>query len=88
MSDSVDHTFTARFRCSRTMWEAYERVTARQGTDRTTDLVAHVRTVIEQHGDQHDLADLAAADQEVAERRSRKGGRPPKAPASEALPAK
>jgi hypothetical protein len=31
------------------------------------------------HGEERDLADLDAAEQEIAERRSRKGGRPPKA---------
>ena len=76
---SQDHTFATRFRIPRRMWDAYGRITARQGTDRTADLVAHVRTVIERDGDPADLADLAAADRELTERRSRKGGRPPKA---------
>lgn len=77
MTDA-DHTFATRFRIPRRMWDAYGRITDRQGTDRTADLVAHVRAVIEQHGDDQDRADLAAADLELAERRSRKGGRPPK----------
>jgi hypothetical protein len=36
-------------------------------------------TCIREHGEDRDLADLDAAEQEIAERRSRKGGRPPKA---------
>ncbi|MFC5748896.1 hypothetical protein [Actinomadura rugatobispora] len=58
------------------MWEAYGRVCARLGTDRTPDLLDHMRERIQQHGDAQDLADLESAEQELAERRSRKGGRP------------
>ncbi|MFE2407046.1 hypothetical protein ACFXDE_01745 [Kitasatospora sp. NPDC059408] len=78
MTEDSDHTFATRFRIPRRMWDAYGRITDRQGTDRTADLVAHVRAVIQQHGTPEDLADLAAAEQELKERRSRKGGRPPK----------
>jgi hypothetical protein len=39
------------------------------------DITDHIR----EHGDDRDLADLDAAEREIAERRSRKGGRPPKA---------
>ena len=60
------------------MWAAYGRVCARLGKDRTEDLLAHMRAQIEQHGDDIDRADLAAADEELAERRQRKGGRPRK----------
>jgi hypothetical protein len=60
------------------MWRAYGRVCERLGIDRTTDLLAHMRRQIEQHGDDEDQADLAAADREFAERRARKGGRPRK----------
>jgi hypothetical protein len=60
------------------MWGAYGRVCERLGRDRTEDLLAHVRTQIERHGDDQDRADLAAADAELAERRARKGGRPRK----------
>jgi hypothetical protein len=73
-----DHTFATRFRIPRRMWDAYGRVTERLGTDRSADLVSHVRTQIARHGDDHDRAELAAAEQELAERRSRKGGRPGK----------
>lgn len=77
-TSEMDHTFITRFRIPRPMWDAYGRITQRLGTDRTADLVTHVRAVIEEHGDEQDRADLAAADQELAERRSRKGGRPKK----------
>ncbi|MGH3191687.1 MAG: hypothetical protein ACRDPY_34585 [Streptosporangiaceae bacterium] len=39
-------------------------------------LVAHMRRQIKRHGDETDLADLGAAEEELRERRSRKGGRP------------
>jgi hypothetical protein len=51
-------------------------VCARLGRDRTEDLIAHIRRQIKDHGDDTDLADLAAAEDELRERRSRKGGRP------------
>ncbi|MUN38997.1 hypothetical protein [Actinomadura litoris] len=60
------------------MWDAYGRVCSRLGTDRTADLLNRMREQIKTHGDEQDLADLAAAEQELAERRSRKGGRPPR----------
>ena len=58
------------------MWAAYERVCARLGRDRTEELTDHMRRLIKRHGDEQDRADLAAADLELAERRSRKGARP------------
>jgi hypothetical protein len=72
-------TPTTPIRVPRLMWAAYGRVCARLGRDRTEDLLAHMRRQIKRHGDEQDQADLAAADAELAERRSRKGGRPPKA---------
>lgn len=80
------HTFITRFRIPRRMWDAYGRVTERLGTDRSADLVNHVRVAIKTHGDDRDLTDLAAAEQELTGRRSRKGGRPPKTPAAPARP--
>ncbi|MGI5325508.1 hypothetical protein [Actinomadura nitritigenes] len=76
---SEGHTHHTRFRIPRGMWDAYGRVTDRLGTTRSARLLDHVRADIKAHGDERDLADLAAAEQELAERRSRKGGRPPKA---------
>lgn len=78
MADEKDHTFITRFRIPRPMWDAYGRVTTRLGEDRTADLLDHVRRRIKKYGDEQDLADLAAAEQELAERRARKGGRPKK----------
>jgi len=72
-------TPTVGIRVPRLMWEAYNRVCARLGRDRTDDILDHIRGRIGAHGDARDLADLEAAEQELAERRSRKGGRPPKA---------
>jgi hypothetical protein len=76
-----DHTYATRFRIPKRMWDAYGRVTQRLGTDRSARLLDAVRADIKAHGDKQDLKDLAAAEEELAERRSRKGGRPPKAPA-------
>lgn len=75
----ADRTPTTPIRVPRSMWAAYGRVCARLGRDRTEDLLTHMRRQIEQHGDEADRADLAAADAELAERRARKGGRPRKA---------
>jgi len=85
MPETTDHTFVTRFRIPRRMWDAYGTAAARKGVDRSADLVNHVRDFIEQHGNDHERAELAAADQELAERRARKGGRPKKSPAEEAL---
>jgi len=69
-------TPTTPIRVPRLMWAAYGRVCARLGRDRTEDLIGHIRRQVTQHGDAEDLADLAAAEDELRERRSRKGGRP------------
>ena len=74
----ADRTPTTPIRVPRSMWAAYGRVCARLGRDRTEDLLTHMRRQIKRHGDGADLADLAAADDELRERRSRKGGRPRK----------
>jgi hypothetical protein len=65
-------------RVPRSMWAAYGRVCDRLGTGRSDDMLSHIRERIRDHGDASDLADLAAAEEELTERRSRKGGRPPK----------
>ena len=76
----ADRTPTRPIRIPPQMWAAYGRVCARLGRDRSEDLLDHIREQIREHGDETDLADLAAAEAELAERRSRKGGRPPKTP--------
>jgi hypothetical protein len=80
MTDATDHTFVTRFRIPRRMWDAYGTAATRKGIDRSTDLVDHVRAFITQHGNAHERAELTAAEQELAERRARKGGRPKKNP--------
>lgn len=60
------------------MWDTYRAITRRKGSDWATEIQDHVRKFIQKHGDDQDRADLKAAEQELTERRSRKGGRPPK----------
>ena len=72
-------TPTVGIRVPRLMWNAYDRVCDRIGKDRTEDITDHIRERIREHGDERDIADLEAAEQELAERHARKGGRPPKA---------
>lgn len=76
---STRHTRTRPIRVPGPLWDAYGRICKRLGTDRTNDLLDHMRARIAEHGDEQDFADLEAAAREVAERRARKGGRPPRA---------
>lgn len=76
----ADLTPLAALRVPKDMWAAYKRVCERLGRDRTEDLLGYIRRQITEHGDEADLAALAAADAELAERRARKGGRPRKIP--------
>ncbi|MEZ7125136.1 hypothetical protein ACBR40_07350 [Nonomuraea sp. AD125B] len=62
------------------MWDAYKQVTARLGTDRSARLLDHIRADIREHGTPDEIADLEAAEAELAERRARKGGRPRRRP--------
>lgn len=79
MSDpAAGHTYRAHFRIPRTMWEAFGHVCKRRGLTRTERLLDVIRADITTHGDAQDLAGLEAAEHELIERRSRKGGRPPK----------
>jgi predicted DNA-binding transcriptional regulator AlpA len=71
-----DTTPTVNTRVPDPMWDAYGRVCARLGTDRTADLLDHMREQIAAHGDEADLTDVLAAEKELLERRARKGGRP------------
>lgn len=82
MPDATEHTFITRFRIPKRMWQAYGTAAARKGIDRSADLVDHVRDYLKQHGNDQEQAELAAAEDELAERRARKGGRPRKEPAS------
>ena len=74
------HTHHQRFRIPSVMWAAYERVADRLQTTRTALLLDHIRADIREHGDEQDMADLELAEDELAARRSRKGGRPRKQP--------
>lgn len=76
------------------MWQAFGRVCKRLGTNRNARVTEFIRAEIRRHGDERDLADLEAADEELRERRSRKGLslRPrtaggPEAPPVEQVPA-
>lgn len=74
----MDPTPTTPIRMPKAMREAYDNVCRRLGTNRTEDLLAHVRRQINRHGTEQDLDLLAAAEGELRERRARKGGRPRK----------
>lgn len=71
-----------KFRATGYLWRAYGRVCERLGTNRADEITEHIRALIRQHGDEQDLADLRADEEELAERRSRRGGRPRKSPES------
>ena len=76
----ADHTPAVHIRVPSALWAAYGRICERKGRrDRTEDLFIYKRKQIELMGGEQDLADLAGADAELAERRARKGGRPRKA---------
>lgn len=76
MSNTGKHTQTRPIRVPLPLWEAYGRICKRLGTDRTNDLLERMRERVHEHGDEQDQADLEASEHELAERRSRKGGRP------------
>jgi CHAD domain-containing protein len=71
------HTTPRPIRVPDPLWRAYGRVCGRLGTDRTNDVLEHMKARVLEHGTDEDKADLARAEQELTERRARKGGRPP-----------
>lgn len=75
-----DHTPPRKVRVADPLWNAYESVCKRVfGRTRSEDLVEHMRDVVRDHGTKAELALLAQADQERAEREARRqAGRPPK----------
>ena len=80
--ESAKHTPWRKFRLPTPLWEAYGSVCARVlNRERSEDLVEHVRTLVAEYGNAEELAKLELAEQELEERRSRKGGRPRKQPA-------
>jgi hypothetical protein len=74
----TDTTQPRQIRIPTGAWTAYDAICKRLGTTRAEDINAHIRAVIEQHGTAEERAQLADADAELAERRARKGGRPPR----------
>lgn len=78
MTGDEKHTRTRPVRVPDGIWDAYGRVCERLHVSRTADLLDHMRARIREHGDETDLADLERGERELAERRARKGGRPPK----------
>lgn len=78
-TSSDAHTPIRRFRAPDGLWEAYDSVCKRAlGRDRSEDLVEHIVATVREHGSETELQKLAEAEAEIAERRARKGGRPPK----------
>lgn len=77
-TDPADHTPVQRFRAPRDLWNAYETVCKRVfGQRRSENLVDHMRETIREHGNAREKAQLARADEELAERRARmERGRP------------
>jgi hypothetical protein len=80
MADDKDHTFSTRFRIPKVIWDAYAPIADRLGTDRSARLLDHIRADFKEHGTEQELTALKAGEQELAERRARKGGRPKKTP--------
>ncbi|GGK61727.1 hypothetical protein Sme01_03570 [Sphaerisporangium melleum] len=78
--DDRPATPTTPIRVPRAMWKAYGNVCERLDTNRTEDLLAHMRQQINRHGEEADLDLLAEAEEELKARRARKGGRPRKQP--------
>lgn len=69
------HTQIRPFRVPDALWAAYGHLAERQDTTRTALLLDHMRADIKAYGNEQDLKDLAAAELELAERRSRRRGR-------------
>lgn len=73
-----DLTPTRPIRVALPIWEAFGRVCARLGIDRSTYLNKAMEEAIRAHGDAKDLTDLEVGLQQLAERRARMHpGRPP-----------
>lgn len=84
MSSDDQVTKPRPIRVPEVLWEAYGEVCKEHGTNRTQDLLNHMRQQINRHGGEQQLDKLAAAEQELAERRARMHpGRPRKQPAGE-----
>lgn len=76
--EQADHTKTRPIRVPDSLWGAYGRICKRLDTDRTNDLLDRMRERVQEHGNEQDHDDLKRAEEELARRRARKGGRPRK----------
>jgi hypothetical protein len=73
-----DQTKPRQVRVHDDMWTAFKSVCDRLGTTRSASLSAHLHRRVREHGTAEEIALLERAEAELAERRARKGGRPPK----------
>ncbi|MEO3856163.1 hypothetical protein [Acrocarpospora sp. B8E8] len=81
MSDDIDPNKPRGIRIPHQMWTAYGNICKQLGTNRTADLLAHIRRQINSHGTARDLDLLAQADEEGARRHARiSPGRPKNEP--------
>lgn len=76
----IDSTPIRKTRIPEDIWDVFGSVTERLGTTRSASMLNRMRAVISEYGNAEELARLERAEQELAERRSRRGGRPRKEP--------
>jgi hypothetical protein len=75
-----DHTPIHRIRCADPLWDAYGSVVKRVfDQPRSEHLIDHMKTTVEEHGNDEEQEKLAQAIAEIAERQARiRQGRPPR----------
>ncbi len=71
-----DVTPLQHFRAPDSMWKAFSAVCKRRGQTAAADLTAHMSRTVRRYGSDEEKGMLAAAEEELRERRARKGGRP------------
>jgi hypothetical protein len=71
-----DTTHPRQVRIPEPLWIAYHRVCGARGQTRAQDILGHIRSTVLHSGQPEDLMAVRAADAELAERRSRRRGRP------------
>lgn len=76
VTEPGDRTPMQRFRVPMVIWDAYEGLTKRLGTNRSERLLDHIRADIEKYGTEEERAALREGNAELEKRRARKGGRP------------
>jgi hypothetical protein len=72
MSEDEQVTRSRPIRIAEGAWSAYASVCKRLGRTRADDINAHIRRMIKRHGTPEEIAQLAAADAEIEQRRARK----------------